>query len=287
MSGYLLGELAEWFQTPAAAGLTANERLALNAVAERANKDTRRMWRHRGDTKSLYQRIADYVGVTVKALGAILTRLARRGLEVRIAIGTDKRGRPTFAHNSHAMDFQLPELPACVTLPEPDSPLHEGTFEASATPAKPVDNSPAEVPVPALMVPSPRDHHERSPLRGGSYTAEAPATAAPHPSKDLPSKNNPSTPVVPISRPEEEVPDAGRREPSAESDHPPPRVLPFAALRQIDPAEQYAAAAAALFTLPDLGQVWINAARRELGEHTPRTLLVIRAHALMAARRSA
>jgi hypothetical protein len=80
---------------------------------------------------------------------------------------------------------------------------------------------------------------------------------------------------------------AGRREPSAESsDHPPPRVLPLSTLREIDPAEAYAAAAAELFTLPDLGQVWIAAARAELGEHTARTTVVIRAHELLATRRS-
>lgn len=286
MSAYLLGELAEWFQTSAAAKLTASERLALNAVAERANETTRRMWRHRGDTKSLFQRIADYVGVTAKALGAILLRLARRGLEVRVAVGTDKRGQPVFAHNSHATDFRLPELPASVALPDTESPLHEGTFEASPQPGKPVDNPFTEPPAAEHMVPPPRDHHDESPSHGGTFTAEAPSTKGPHPSKDLPSKTLPSTPVVPTDPPYVEGIEPGRHEPSAESDHPPPRVLPLASLRQIDPAEAYAAAIAELSRLPELGHNWITLARRELGEHTPRTTLVIRAHALYSERRA-
>jgi hypothetical protein len=286
MSYSLLGELAEWFQTPAADGLTATERLALNAVAERANTQTRQMWRHRADDKSLFQRIADYVGVSLKSLGAILGRLARRGLEVRVAVGTDKIGRPIFAHNSHSTEFRLPELPASVALPDPGRSLGEGTFEAPPAPAAPVDNPPVDAPTNEAMVPSPRDHHDGSPLHGGTLTAEGPSVKGPYPSKDLPSTNNPSTPVEPAVHLNVEGDRAARREPSAKSDHPPPRVLPITSLREIDPAEAYAAAAAELFKLPDLGQTWITAARAELGDHTARTTVVIRAHELLATRRS-
>lgn len=57
-------------------------------------------------------------------------------------------------------------------------------------------------------------------------------------------------------------------------------------LREIDPAEAYAAAIAELSRLPEYGHAWITLARGQLGEHTPRRDLVIHAAALYSERRA-
>lgn len=123
MSARLLGEVAGWLGTAAAEGLTAAERLVLLLVAERANEQSRRMWTHRGDRRddgtriTLTELIADRAGLTPRGLNDVLQRLARRGLELRVQIGFDSRGRPVFARKGHATDYQLPYLPASVELP--------------------------------------------------------------------------------------------------------------------------------------------------------------------------
>ncbi|MBB5081342.1 hypothetical protein [Nonomuraea endophytica] len=123
MSARLMGEVAGWLGTAAAEGLTAAERLVLLIVAERANEHSRRMWTHRGDRRddgtriTLTELIADRAGLTPRGLNDALQRLARRGLEVRVQIATDTRGRPVFARKGHAVDYELPFLPASVELP--------------------------------------------------------------------------------------------------------------------------------------------------------------------------
>lgn len=123
MSARLVGEVAAWLETPAADGLTAAERLVLLLVAERAKDETRRMLSFRGDRRddgtkiTLTELLADRAGQTPRGLNDTLQRLARRGLEVRVPIGTDSLGRIVFARKGHAIDYHLPELPASITLP--------------------------------------------------------------------------------------------------------------------------------------------------------------------------
>ncbi|WP_149264251.1 hypothetical protein [Actinomadura sp. K4S16] len=119
MSGRLVGDVIEWLQTPAAAGVGDNEALVLITIADRVlSEETREMRRFKGDQCSLHQRICRVLGVTPKGLRPVLQKLARRGLEVRVEIGRDRLGRPIYARRGHAMGFRLPELPASVRLPE-------------------------------------------------------------------------------------------------------------------------------------------------------------------------
>src|SRR5437879_4337068 len=133
MSGRLVGEVAEWLRTPAAAGLTAAERVVLLVIAERANETTRKVWRHKIDDVSASERIREVAGMSKQNLTKVFNRLAARGLEVRVQVGTTDAGKPVFAHKGHATDFRLPELPASVQLPQRD---------ASGRTKEPVDNPP-------------------------------------------------------------------------------------------------------------------------------------------------
>ncbi|RJL21086.1 MarR family transcriptional regulator [Bailinhaonella thermotolerans] len=122
MSARLVGDVAIWLDTPAALGLTPAERLVLMIIAERANEQSRRMWRYRSDESTLHDLLARRVGVSSGQLTRILGRLSRRGLEVRVPLKYDRRGRPVYGRRGHACDFQLPELPTTVTLPPRANP---------------------------------------------------------------------------------------------------------------------------------------------------------------------
>jgi hypothetical protein len=195
LSGKLVGEVVDWLRTPAAAGLTDNERLVLMLVAERSHERTRDMWRHKADDETLSERMAACLGVTQKVLGAVLGRLAARGLECRVPLGVDKKGRPVFATRSRATSFRLPELPASVTLPTGEWSRREGTISDPC----PVDNPTVDAHQDEEMVPSERDHSANGPVRTGPFTANGPFTTGPYPSTDLPSEDNPSNPSDPSS----------------------------------------------------------------------------------------
>ncbi|MEU7855200.1 hypothetical protein [Nonomuraea sp. NPDC049141] len=123
MAESLVGEVASWLATPAARDLTAAERLVLMVIAERAHKQTRRFWVHKGDVRddgtaiTPTETIAMRVGVTTDGLTKILRRLSDRGLEVRVPRGVRKNGAPVFAVRGRATDYHVPDLPASVELP--------------------------------------------------------------------------------------------------------------------------------------------------------------------------
>ncbi|MEU8195266.1 hypothetical protein AB0C10_15945 [Microbispora amethystogenes] len=122
MAESLVGEVAAWLGTPAAQGMTAAERLVLFIIAERCHKKTRRMWWHHGDGVSLTELIAARSGLEVDSLTKVFRRLAARGLEVRVPIGTNSKGQPIFAVRGRSSDYALPPLPASVELPPPRKP---------------------------------------------------------------------------------------------------------------------------------------------------------------------
>lgn len=269
MSGRLVGEVVEWLRTRPAADLTQAERIVLLVIAERASEQTREMWRHKGDSENLIERIAGAAGVSVKALGGVFGRLARRGLEVRIAIDEDRIGRPVFARSGHAVRFVLPDLPAAVALPETGIRSRDGgTFPVDNPSSEPVDNPPGD----ASQVPSSRD---LNPIRSrhdgtkGEIRSRHDGTLVPL--KTYPSKDSPSTPKVPVSQPDVEGALPVHREPSA-GNH--PRDGPTA-------EDGYAVARDVLARLPDFGNALIAAARTELGATAPLPRLVI--HAAQAA----
>ncbi|PZG20634.1 hypothetical protein [Nonomuraea aridisoli] len=299
MSGRLVGEVVEWLRTPAARelGLSQAERNVLFVIAERAHEQTRRMLRHRPDTESLFERIRGALDVSDKSLGNILGRLAKHGLEVRVPTGTDKRGRPTFASNGHSMEFRLPEFPASVALPDPQRSIDEGSFPVENPVAQPVDNPASSDP----KVHQPMELHGGRSIDGWSIRGGRSIDGwTLSPSKESPSKNNPSTPGVPAVRTDVEGPRLVHREPSAgnhrqPNHHQPPLMLAVpepsrastAPAGPIDqtPAEPYDSARDFLATLPDLGSSYLEAARAQAPPGTPIAALVI--HAARLARRPA
>jgi hypothetical protein len=285
MSGRLVGEVVEWLRTPAADGLTQAERVVLFVVADRANEQDRVMWRHRTDTESLHERIRGALGVDAKSLGNIFGRLAKRGLEVRIPTGTDKRGKPTFANNGHNTRFRLPEFPASVSLPPAQSSIEEWTFPVDNTPDQPVDNTPEG----EGKVHQPMDLHSGRPINGWTFEGERSINGwTVYPSKENPSKTHPSSPGVPSTQPDVEGRPPTHSEPSATKiDSATYRQSPLVAVVPDDATapDEYETARDLLAVLPDFGQSLIDAARAELGATTPRAQLVIRAARL--ARRTA
>ncbi|MFI6819234.1 hypothetical protein ACIBG7_43085 [Nonomuraea sp. NPDC050328] len=285
MSGRLVGEVVEWLRTPAARqlGLSHAERAVLFVVAERAHEGSRDMLRHRTDDESLFERIRGALDIDAKSLGNVFGRLARRGLDVRVSTGTDKRGRPTFANNGHSMRFRLPEFPASVVLPTAQSSIDEWTFPVDNPTAEPVENPSGEQ---GKVHPSMELQGGRS-IDGWSNRGERSIDGwTVSPSKDNPSKSSPSPPVVPVSQPDVEDRPAVHREPSAKDQvfRQPPLLtaLPGTGSRSAPTptVADYDAARAHLARLPDLGHELMARARAELGDNAPRDALAIRAHQL-------
>ncbi|MFB4294826.1 hypothetical protein ACBI99_44855 [Nonomuraea sp. ATR24] len=218
--------------------------------------------------------------------GSKAGRGARKADEYRLEIPDDLAERVAML-DPDERELIVPEgvEPPPVKAPRAKKADADAAGSPGAAPAdEPVDNSDSEEAEDSEAEPEGPDHRVLPPGSPGAAPqitgcSTRPPTHAPP--IDLPDAHDP-----PYGAEVEGEP-PGRREPSAESDSSPPRVLPLASLRHIEPAEAYAAASAALFALPDLGQVWITAARRELGEHVPRSQLVIRAHQLLTTRRSA
>ncbi|WP_214327871.1 hypothetical protein [Nonomuraea sediminis] len=231
-----------------------------------------------------------------------LTRLRELGLFRRVFEGS-KAGRAGGKSDEYQLD--IPEdLAERVAMLDPDEhelivpegveppPVRTPRTKRAATsedgspgaaPAdEPVDNPPQESPVAPNAAPPGEEHPVLPPETPGAAPGNTRCSTVPPthaPTNHLPAHNFP-----PYGAEVEGVP-GQRREPSAEID-PPPKILTLSTLRALDPAEAYAAAAAELSRLPEFGQPWIAAARRELGEHTPRSQLVVRAHALYAERRA-
>lgn len=107
----------------APAELTASERLVLLVLAESARDETRTCW----PTMEL---LVKRTGLgSDRSVRKALVRLAERGYEVRVPTGTDRRGRPTFAHTGHATVYRIPALQRgphrAALMGEPQGPLQE------------------------------------------------------------------------------------------------------------------------------------------------------------------
>jgi hypothetical protein len=89
-----------------APAMTAAERLVLVGIAERARTNTREC---ELDMPTLQRRAG---GLDASNVRAALRRLAERGIEVRVAAGKDRRGRPVFAYRGQAPRYRLPSFPA-------------------------------------------------------------------------------------------------------------------------------------------------------------------------------
>lgn len=247
------------------------------------------------------KRLARVCRLDPETVRRCLARLRELGLFRRVFEGA-KAGRA--AHLSDEYQLEIPDdLAECVAMLDPDeselivpdgveppptrTPRTKRAADEDVSPGAapadgPVDNSPEEASEAVEAASLGGEHPVLPPVSPGAAPETTRCSTAPPthaPPNHLPDAHDPPYGA------EVEGETAGRREPPAESvDHPPPRVLPRASLREINPEEAYAAAAAELATLPEFGHTWITAARQELGEHTPRTAVVIRAHALYAER---
>jgi len=85
----------------APADLTPAERLLLVVLAENANDTTREAWPG-------MDVLAHRTGLTPDGVSKVLFRLARRGLEVRVPLCTDRRGRLVFAVRGRRTTYRLP-----------------------------------------------------------------------------------------------------------------------------------------------------------------------------------
>jgi hypothetical protein len=193
VSGKLVGEVVQWLLTPAGADLSQAERVVLFTVAERSNPETREMWRHKADRESLYERIRRVTGMEEKSLGNVFGRLAKRGLDVRVPTGVNKRGQPTFANCGHSTRFRLPVFTIEEGTPKPESSIEEWTFDEEETAEAadpPVDNY---VPEP-VKVHQPMDLNDGCSIDEWTFTPERSINGwTVYPSKNNPSKTDPSS----------------------------------------------------------------------------------------------
>jgi hypothetical protein len=174
--------------------LTSGELVVLCALAEYARVDGR-TWS--GEVAQLARRARMRPG----SIRVVLRRLAERGLDVRVPLGTDRHGHPLYAVPGKSPTFRLPELPA-----PPDCPC-ERCQGGTTVPPCPVDNSAKGVPQSPLTepeggttVPAGGTAVPPYPLQGGTAVppstylgrsvtwggARAPARDAPTPSAPTP-----------------------------------------------------------------------------------------------------
>jgi len=88
-----------------APGMTPAERLVLVAIAEET--------RSAGDVVKIPgSRMRRRAKLGERGLRDVLTRLAKRGIEVRVPLGADRRGQPIYAVPGEVPKYRLPAFPA-------------------------------------------------------------------------------------------------------------------------------------------------------------------------------
>jgi hypothetical protein len=97
--------------------LSPAERLVLEVIAFSVRDDTGQGWID--DTK-LHRR----TGMSSQGVACALRRLSKRGFELRVPTGIDKKGRTTYAHRGRARTYRIPEH----WRTDFESPLHDETF---------------------------------------------------------------------------------------------------------------------------------------------------------------
>lgn len=90
--------------------LTVAERYILATIAEQANAKTRQAWQETAPGKRRWV-LAERVGLSETGLRTALQRLAKRGLECRVPLGTDSKGRAFYAVHGRQTTYQVPVLP--------------------------------------------------------------------------------------------------------------------------------------------------------------------------------
>lgn len=156
----------------APADLPASDRLMLVVLAESARDETRACF---PGNDVLAQRN----GVDPRSVRRTLTRLEGRGLIERDEVGTDRNGRPIYAHRGHATVYRIARLAVAepVPLPVPPAPVED---PESRTPLSPIDEGKADARVLHLAEKGGQPRPERgTPVTGKADTAVPPPLTVP------------------------------------------------------------------------------------------------------------
>ncbi|MCW2897886.1 MAG: hypothetical protein JWO67_151 [Streptosporangiaceae bacterium] len=151
--GYVL---RRWLADALPDDLSSGERLVALEIADQANDNSRLAY-----GRDLLEIVAKRTGfANPKQVGKVLTKLGARGLELRVAVGKDKNGRPVFAYEGHQVTYRIPQPGEC-DLPEvPQAGEHSAQEVPQAGPSGPpagAERSPARVQeVPPAGDPSPQ-----------------------------------------------------------------------------------------------------------------------------------
>lgn len=111
MSGKLVREVLD----SAPADLTRAQLVVLLVIAERSQPRARTVDGRVIGARECFPEREDMhrdCRMTEDTLSKTLQRLARRGLEVRVPLGTDKSGRPYYARSGHRTTYRLPVFEA-------------------------------------------------------------------------------------------------------------------------------------------------------------------------------
>ncbi|WIM97684.1 hypothetical protein ACTOB_001232 [Actinoplanes oblitus] len=112
--------------------LTHKEVRLVLELADSCNDDTREGWPG-------LDWLADVCDIgDPKKVGETLGSIAKKWHELRVPVGKDKRGLPTFAREGQRMTFRFPKLAArpTVTEPAPSSPPETGDLNTDRAPQK-------------------------------------------------------------------------------------------------------------------------------------------------------
>jgi hypothetical protein len=104
----LVGEVVAYIT---GSDLTTAERLVLLTIAEQANAGTRQAYQVTGEGGKRRWMLGEVVGLSPTGLRDVFQRLAKRGIEVRVAFGKDSKGRTLYAVYGRQTTYCLPELP--------------------------------------------------------------------------------------------------------------------------------------------------------------------------------
>jgi hypothetical protein len=133
--------------------LTVAERYILAAIAEQANGKTRQAWQETAPGKRRWV-LAERVGLSETGLRSALQRLAKRGLECRVPLGTDAKGRAFYAVHGRQTTYQVPILPGAKgdvqaspseSVNEPDGDVLTSTGDVQASAYGDVSSSTGDV----------------------------------------------------------------------------------------------------------------------------------------------
>ncbi len=122
--------------------ITPTERYILAVIAEQANAKTRQAYQVTTPGKARWV-LHERVGLSETGLRTALQRLAGRGLEVRVPLGLDGRGRPFYAVHGRQTTYQLPAFPGAKGDAQPSANADAQAQEGDGSPSANGDVSPS------------------------------------------------------------------------------------------------------------------------------------------------